>query len=59
VANTHYETVNKTIKKVMPNPSIKFYILIAKPRGKKCKKVKNANVDLSNRIAMLTQEQTT
>jgi hypothetical protein len=59
VVDTHYEIANKTIEKVMPNPPIKFYTLIAKPKGKKHKKVKNTNIDPSNRIVVLTQEQTT
>jgi hypothetical protein len=54
VVNTHYETANKTIEKVMPNPPVKFYTLIAKPRGKKHKKVKNTNINPSNGIIVLT-----
>jgi hypothetical protein len=42
----------------MPNSPIKFYTLIAKPRKKKHKKVKNININPSNRIVVLTQEQT-
>jgi hypothetical protein len=49
----HYETANKTIEKVMPNPPVKFYTLIAKPKRRKYKKVKNINIDLSNRIIVL------
>jgi hypothetical protein len=59
MANMYYEIANKMIKKVIPNLLIKFYTLIAKSKGRKCKKVKNTNVNLSNRIAVLTQEQTT
>jgi hypothetical protein len=46
------------IEKVISNLPIKFYTPITKPKRKKHKKVKNTNVDLSNRIAMLTQKQT-
>jgi hypothetical protein len=56
--DTHYETVNKTIEKVMPNPPIKFYTLIVKPKGRKRKRVKNTDVDPSNGITVLMQEQT-
>jgi hypothetical protein len=58
VVNMHYETANKTIKIVIPNLPIKFYILIVKSKGRKYKKVKNTNVDPSDRMAVLTQEQT-
>jgi hypothetical protein len=53
VVNIYYETANKTIEKVMPNLPVKFYTLIAKPRGKKCKKVKNTNVNPNDRIILL------
>jgi hypothetical protein len=53
VVDTYYETAKKTIEKVMPNPPVKFYTLITKPREKKYKKVKNTDVDLNDRIIVL------
>jgi hypothetical protein len=56
MADTYYEIANKMIEKIMPNLPIKFYTFITKPKRKKHKKVKNINVNPSNRIAMLIQE---
>jgi hypothetical protein len=53
IVNMHYEIAIKTIEKVIPNPLVKFYTLITKSRKKKHKKMKNTNVNPSNRIAVL------
>jgi hypothetical protein len=47
------------IKEVYPNSSVKFFIPIAKPRGRKQKKVENIEEDISAGATILTAEQKT
>jgi hypothetical protein len=56
---THYETANRMIKEVYSNSSMKFFILIVKPRGRKRKRVENIKEDISTDVTTLIAEQET
>ena len=57
IADTHYETANKTFKVVNGERDVKFYTPVAKPRGGKRKVDPHLPPDLSQGAAVLTEEQ--
>ena len=57
IADTHYETANRTLSSFSPAPNVLFYTPIAKPRGKKRKRTDDVPVDPSAGAAVLTKEQ--
>ena len=62
VADTHYETANKTFKSIGEEESVKFYTPIAKPRGPKKKKGgkgSNNSAEESVGLRVLTKDQET
>ena len=57
IADTHYKTANKTLKAVNGECDVKFYTPVAKPQGGKRKVDPHFPPDLSQRAAVLTEEQ--
>jgi hypothetical protein len=57
IADTHYETANRTLKLLRTEPNVVFYTPIAKPRGKKRKRSESDLTDPSLGVAVLTKEQ--
>jgi hypothetical protein len=57
IADTHYEIANQVIKEVYPNSSMKFFTPIAKPKGRKRKRVENIKKYISAGATTLTTEQ--
>jgi hypothetical protein len=59
IVDTYYKTANRVIKEVYPNSSVKFFIQIAKPRGRKRKKVENVKENISIGTTTLIAKQKT
>ena len=57
LADTHYETANRTLMKQNENPSVKFYYPYIKLRGRKRKRVERFENNVSYNETSLTKEQ--
>jgi hypothetical protein len=56
IADTHYETANKTMKTLGFNEHVRFYTSVAKPHGR-LKKIPGLRTDESRGLRVLTKEQ--